>query len=69
LRRRRSFGLQDFPGVRNGGKTLITVNASTLTSNLSGAVSAVAGGAVETYGNNQLFGVAGTGFTGPIALQ
>ncbi|HEY1543113.1 MAG TPA: right-handed parallel beta-helix repeat-containing protein [Xanthobacteraceae bacterium] len=53
----------------SGAKATVTVNASTITSNLSGAVNAVAGGAAQTYGNNQVFGVEGTGFTGPIALQ
>jgi hypothetical protein len=52
----------------NGGTTSVTVGASLL-SNDNGALSFIGGGSLVSYGNNQVAGPLGTGFSGSLALQ
>jgi hypothetical protein len=53
----------------NGTNAAALVNGSVLDSNTAGATSAIGGGRILTYGNNSIVGSAGSGFTGPAALQ
>jgi hypothetical protein len=53
----------------NGANAAALVNNTSILSNLTGATSVVAGGRILTYGNNSIVGSAGSGFTGPAALQ
>jgi hypothetical protein len=53
----------------NGANAAALVNNTVLDSNTAGATSAVGGGRILTYGNNSIVGSAGSGFTGPAALQ
>jgi hypothetical protein len=48
----------------NGANAAALVNNTLLDSNTAGAISAVAGGRILTYGNNSTIGPAGSGFTG-----
>jgi hypothetical protein len=57
-------------GIQSGGSNAaVLLNASTLDSNASGATDALNGGRVLSYGNNQIIGTAGSGFTGTASLQ
>src|SRR5262249_11601480 len=60
------FGVES---SQNAAASIVTVNSSSITSNFSGALNSVGGGALQTYGDNRIFGVLGTGFTGAIPMQ
>jgi hypothetical protein len=53
----------------SGANAAVLVNNAVLDSNTGGAVSAVSGGRILTYGNNSTIGLAGTGFTGTAPLN
>jgi hypothetical protein len=53
----------------NGATTAALVDTTLFDTNTSGATSVVGGGHVLTYANNRIVGSAGSGFTGPAALQ
>jgi hypothetical protein len=53
----------------NGANAAALIDTTLLDSNVAGALSAVGGGRVLTYGNNRIVGSSGTGFTGSAALQ
>jgi hypothetical protein len=53
----------------NGANSAALIDTTLLDSNNGGAISAVGGGRVLTYGNNRIVGSPGTGFTGPTPLQ
>jgi Right handed beta helix region len=53
----------------NGASAAALVNNTLLDTNVAGATSAVGGGRVLTYGNNQIVGTPGSGFTGTASLQ
>jgi len=53
----------------NGANAAVLVSNTSILDNTAGATSAVGGGRILTYGNNRVVGSAGTGFTGPAALQ
>jgi parallel beta helix pectate lyase-like protein len=53
----------------NGANAAALIDTTLLDSNTGGAISAVGGGRVLTYGNNRIVGSSGTGFTGPTPLQ
>jgi hypothetical protein len=57
-------------GIQTGGSNAaVLLNASTLDSNTSGATLVVNGGHIVSYGNNQIIGTLGSGFTGSASLQ
>jgi hypothetical protein len=57
-------------GIQSGGSNAaVLLNASTLDSNASGATDALNGGRIVSYGNNQIIGAPGSGFTGSASLQ
>ena|ERR1700722_11836731 len=57
-------------GIQTGGSNAaVLLNASTLDSNTNGATSASNGARIISYGNNQIIGPAGSGFTGTAPLQ
>ena len=57
-------------GIQTGGSNAaVLLNASTLDSNTNGATSASNGARIISYGNNQIIGPAGSGFTGTASLQ
>jgi hypothetical protein len=53
----------------NGTNAAATLDDTLLDSNTSGALSAVSGGRIVTYGNNRIIGSPGSGFTGTTGLQ
>ena len=54
----------------SGGTSAVTLRASTVTNNAAGQVNFFGGGAtLRTFGDNNIVGTSGTGFTGPVALQ
>jgi hypothetical protein len=53
----------------NGANAAALVNNTVLDSNTAGATSAVGGGRILTYSNNQIVGTPGSAFTGPASLQ
>jgi hypothetical protein len=53
----------------NGATAAAMLDTTLLDSNTSGATDVVNGGHMLTYGNNRIIGTAGSGFTGPAALQ
>jgi hypothetical protein len=53
----------------NGANAAALIDTTLLDSNAAGALAAIGGGRILTYGNNRIVGSAGTGFTGPAALQ
>jgi hypothetical protein len=53
----------------NGANAAALVNNTLLDSNTAGAIFAVGGGRVLTYGNNSIVGSIGTGFTSSTPLQ
>jgi Right handed beta helix region len=53
----------------NGASSAALIDTTLLDSNTAGATSAVGGGRLLTYGNNRIVGSAGSGFTGPAALN
>jgi hypothetical protein len=59
-----SAGLQ-----ANGTTAAALVNSTVLDSNTAGAISAIGGGRVLTYGNNSIVGSPGSGFTSTTPLQ
>jgi hypothetical protein len=57
-------------GIQAGGSNAaVLLNASTLDSNTNGATLSSNGGRIISYGNNQLIGAPGSGFTGSLSLQ
>jgi hypothetical protein len=52
----------------NGGNAAVTIDNTSILNNGT-ALEAVSGGRILTYGNNRIVGSAGTGFSGPAALQ
>ena len=57
-------------GIQSGGSNAaVLLNASTLDSNTNGATDALTGARIVSYGNNQIIGAPGSGFTGSAALQ
>jgi hypothetical protein len=53
----------------NGATAAAMIDTTLLDSNATGATAVVAGGHILTYSNNRIVGGAGSGFTGPAALQ
>jgi hypothetical protein len=53
----------------NGATAAALVNNTLLDSNASGATSSVGGGRILTYGNNNIVGTPGSGFTGTASPQ
>jgi hypothetical protein len=53
----------------NGANAAALVNNTLLDSNTAGAMSAVSGGRILTYGNNSIVGTPGSGFTATTPLQ
>jgi hypothetical protein len=53
----------------NGTSAAALIDTTLLDSNGAGALAAIGSGRILTYGNNRIVGSAGTGFTGPAALQ
>jgi hypothetical protein len=53
----------------NGANAAALIDTTLLDSNAAGALAAIGSGRILTYGNNRIVGSAGTGFTGPAALQ
>jgi hypothetical protein len=53
----------------SGANSAALISTSLLDSNTAGALSAVGGGRILTYGNNSIVGSSGTGFTGSASLQ
>ena len=53
----------------NGVSAAAMIDTTLLDSNVAGATSVINGGHILTYGNNRIVGNAGSGFTGPTALQ
>ena len=53
----------------NGTNAAALIDTTLLDSNGTGALEAIGSGRILTYGNNRIVGSAGTGFTGPAALQ
>jgi hypothetical protein len=51
-----------------GNQAIVNVHASTIENNAS-ALNSVGGGSLNSSGDNLVIGIAGTGFTGPVALQ
>ena len=57
-------------GIQTGGSNAaVLLNASTLDSNTNGATLAYNGAHILSYGNNQIIGTPGSGFTGSASLQ
>jgi hypothetical protein len=57
-------------GIQTGGSNAaVLLNASTLDSNTNGATLASNGARILSYGNNQIIGPAGSGFTSTTPLQ
>jgi hypothetical protein len=57
-------------GIQTGGShAAVLLNASTLDSNTNGATLASNGARIISYGNNQIIGTPGSGFTGSAPLQ
>jgi hypothetical protein len=53
----------------NGATAAVMIDTTLLDSNATGATAVLNGGHMLTYGNNRIVGTAGSGFTGPAALQ
>ena len=53
----------------NGTNAAALIDTTLLDGNGTGALEAIGSGRILTYGNNRIVGSAGTGFTGPAALQ
>jgi|KBSSwiStaDraftv2_1062776.scaffolds.fasta_scaffold319330_1 hypothetical protein len=69
LMRNNFVGNQQFGVQADGATSFVAVGDSMFANILGGAVQFVSGGVLVTYGTNQIFGPAGTGFSGPIGLQ
>jgi hypothetical protein len=64
------FSVNGAAGVQaNGANAGVLIGTTLFDQNAAGAISAVGGGHVSTYGNNSIVGSAGSGFTGPAPLQ
>jgi len=46
----------------------VTLRASTVTNNGSGAINVFGGATLQTFGDNNIVGAFGTGFSGPASL-
>jgi hypothetical protein len=53
----------------NGANAGVMIDTTLLDSNAAGATSIINGAHILTYSNNRIVGTAGSGFTGPTALQ
>jgi len=53
----------------SGSNAAVLLNASTLDSNTNGATDVLNGASIVSYGNNQIIGSPGSGFTGLASLQ
>jgi hypothetical protein len=53
----------------NGANAAVLVNNTVLDTNMAGATSIVGGGRILTYGNNNIVGTIGSGFTGTAPSQ
>jgi hypothetical protein len=61
-------GLAGVQSTVKGGTSTVTVGDSMLSNNTT-ALDFASGGSLRSYGNNQVTGAAGTGFSGTISPQ